>query len=196
MNKLMRKCWNIIKTYLEPWPVAILAAISLAYLWFSYKYSWPINLFYGVSVSIVSSYIFYFIVVKIKEVKDKRNIDPTITVFITRLVNKYDLTKKELNEGMDKLKNDSLSKTAPLWFNDQKANWFEYLLYSQKQLDLYLKQLTQLLPFLESSLVKEVVNLQDNPYFQYSANPGLPIDFFLNLFNELETEIKKIKKFI
>jgi len=188
---------NILTICLEPWPVVILVFLAILYLWLSHHYLFSINVYYWISVSIISSYIFYLVVIKIKEVKDKQNINPVVIMWINRFVNKYNEAKNKINEGKDEISKDPQSKTAPLYYsNQQRANWFEYLSYIQKELDVRLKQLMQLLHFLESKLVKEIVNLQDDPYFRYIVTKEFPIEFWLKLFNDLEIKTTKLKKFL
>jgi len=147
-----------------------------------------------IMLSIISSYIFYFIVIKIKEVQDKQNINQAVIMLIDSFINIYTNAKNDIAQ------NDPLSTTAPLYlgYYNRQADWYEYLLYVQKRLGSYLHQLIQLMPFLESRMVKEIINLQDNQYFHEKVTKGaanpVPIEFYLFTFKNLEAKIMKLSK--
>lgn len=122
-----------------------------------------------ISVAVFSSYIFYVIVVKKKEVDDWENIKPTIALCVLRITSQYERQLKVLAESsgctidsqnIDSL-TEALNKISPrneckLRISRQDGsylNWYTCLVQDQNDLGDNLDKLFNISPFLDSKLI-------------------------------------------
>jgi hypothetical protein len=137
--------------------------------------------FESILASIFASYVFYIIVVHIKEDKDRKTVNPYIKKHGERLVEwcKAQLSSISIASNtplaLDTLKKESLKSAmtvinplsdAPLSFtNNTYANWYQYFhFYSQKSQQSTRRILDQL-PFLDARAVALTTEIDDCNHF-------------------------------
>lgn len=137
--------------------------------------------FEGVLGSTLASYVFYLIVVHVKETNDKRVISPHISRWATRIVGqcKQQIAAFESASGV-KLELDSLTQEqvdgafskinprskAPLAFSlTESANWIQYLAYHKDRTNRYISKILSQLIFLDAPLVSLLTQIDDSDHF-------------------------------
>jgi hypothetical protein len=175
-----------------PRPLNILASIALIVLFlkififnsipelFNGAYELG-NIFEGVLGSVLASYIFYLIVVHIKEINDKRVIYPHVIRWARLVVGDcksqleafekeskvdlpfQDLTEDKVNQAFKKINPKS---NAPLVFSlNNYANWMQYFEYNKNRSKKYISKIMSQLIFLDSKLVSLITNIDDCDHF-------------------------------
>ncbi|ASM53676.1 hypothetical protein PNIG_a1527 [Pseudoalteromonas nigrifaciens] len=122
-----------------------------------------------VSIAIFSSYIFYLIVVKKKEVDDWENIKPTVALWVLRITSKHRRQLEGLEESsglnIDQHRLDSIMQAFKLVSPREQCklrisskdgsyfNWYTSLIYDQDELEEIIDKLFNIAPFLDSELI-------------------------------------------
>lgn len=132
----------------------------------------------SILASVIASYVFYLIVVHLKEVSDRKIIAPYIAKHGYRVIGscksqviafsnaskiklEYEtLSREELDAAFKKIPPYS---EAPLSFgvDDKKANWFEYFDYHSGRTKSSIQRALQQLPFLEAELISNLAAIDD-----------------------------------
>lgn len=137
-------------------------------------------------ISIVSSYIFYLIVVHLKTEKDKENVIPYVTERVNRIVGDCssqlsvlqrasdinlvldDLTGEQVETAFQKI--DPRSQ-APLRFFETgtNANWIQFMDYHRTRTTQEIERLLRKITFLDSELVQVLAELEVCTHFSTLA---------------------------
>ncbi|WP_185754820.1 hypothetical protein [Pseudomonas fluorescens] len=132
----------------------------------------------SILASVIASYVFYLIVVHLKETNDRKTIAPYIAKHINRVilscraqVSAFSqaantdlgfnaLSKEELELALKKIPPYS---EAPLSFglNQKNANWFQYFEYQSNRTKSSIQRILQQLPFLEAELISNLAAIDD-----------------------------------
>lgn len=139
---------------------------------------------FNLSLAIIASSIFYFIVIHINEYNNKQkaisivrkkiqkliNIETTVTKACIEKTN-YELQKENYSkENFKKLLREIKSTdVAPqLFFSGKEKNtWFEYLFYFVNDSQVIVKEIYQFMPYLELDLLVILNELEDSEYFSF-----------------------------
>lgn len=194
------KFLNYIRTVPFYLNVALfVAVISILLIDFYFKYipevfQWGSELgkiYYKLCLSLIASYIFYFIVVHIKSIKDKENVNIFIANKVSNILNEYTSQikslKKEISDESEILyfelhnlenmfeKIDPKSN-APLILGNinNYANWMQFFSYYNKKSQEHIQKVFVHMPFLDSELVKILAHIDDCSHFSI-------IDLLLNI---------------
>lgn len=150
-------------------------------------------------ISYVSSFIFYFIVVHIKNEKDKKNINRRISreasmiiIIGYRLFN--NLSKDEILkerpfpptiEQVEKFCSEANAFNSPMQINNRKnVTWNELLLYKKRDTKEHIKKIFELLPYLDSKLVSILNQIEDIGIFHHIetwVSPAIKTESFKDL---------------
>ena len=172
-----------------------------------------------IAVSYISGFIFYFIVVHLKSVKDKEHVNEYVGhevfgiitsghLLIQPLMQKVDkkatfryLDTKELYELLSQI--DPLAKESPLSRNDESATWVEWYAYEIQSTQKHLVNIFQRFQYLDAELVKLLTRIQHSLLitqfdFLVSHAKGntlaifqAQIEMYMNLLKELEEYAQK-----
>lgn len=132
----------------------------------------------AILASVIASYVFYLIVVHLKEINDRETIAPYIAKQTNRVILSCKgqvaafsntantelafntLSKEELELALKKIPPYS---EAPLSFglNQKNANWFQYFEYESKRTRSSIQRTLQQLPFLEAELISNLAAIDD-----------------------------------
>lgn len=154
------------------------------------------NIFSNLSLAYISSYIFYLIVVKTQENKNKKNIYSTIYNLSKELVNRgnyvvtilavankcssrkliKEITEKEYLELCKKTNPKDISPNSTLGPPNFIPLTYGEVIYnnSYSHVNTLIEKIFIYMPFLESDLVRLLNNLKESHFFtmaQYIANP-------------------------
>lgn len=136
----------------------------------------------GLAFAIISAFVFYFIVVHVKEVRDRENLNSyvrgkvkTIINSCTKLISemakasKVQITGKYPNckEIKDICKAITPCSEAPLEIIrvNRKANWIEFCSFYKNHSNIATAKINLKMPFLETELVKILAEIDDSKYF-------------------------------
>jgi len=138
-------------------------------------------IFEGILGSVIASYVFYLIVVHIKEINDKRIIYPHIIKWARLVVGDcksqldafekqsniklpfQSLTEDQINQAFKKINPKS---NAPLVFSlNNYANWIQYFDYNKNRSKKFLAKIMSQLIFLEANLVSLITKIDDCSHF-------------------------------
>jgi hypothetical protein len=132
--------------------------------------------------SYVSAFIFYFIVVHIKNENDKRNINEYVGykvhsiltsahLFIQPLQQKVDkkasfkyMTKSELGQLLRSINRNA--QEAPYIIGERTGTWMEWYEYLKESSLDSLKEIFVRLPYLDSELVKRLTRIENSLFFK------------------------------
>lgn len=172
-----------------------------------------------VTISYISGFIFYFIVVHLKSVKDKAQVNEYIGhevygiitsghLLIQPLMQKSEgkatfryLDKMELNELLSQI--DPLAKESPLSRGDERATWVEWYAFEIQSTQEHLVNIFQRFPYLDAELIKILSGIQHSLLikqfdFLMSNAKGssmaiyeLQIHMYMTLLKELEAYAEK-----
>jgi len=140
------------------------------------------NVYYKLCISLIASYIFYFIVVHVKSQSDKENINLFVAPKVNAIINHHSALIKDLKKAASceidgtYLSEDDLnlifSKINPrseaaliIDMSGNKANWIQYLHYYQTRTQENIKKIFDHMPFLDSKLVRLIAELDDCRHF-------------------------------
>ncbi|MBI9111665.1 hypothetical protein [Maridesulfovibrio ferrireducens] len=172
----------------------------------------------GLLASVIASYVFYIIVVHLKEVRNKLCIYPIIKKWsngvvgdCTNLLRGFskhsgiDLTLENISSDNIKncfLKIDPNSKTAPLLVKTELADWIQFqVFYSNRGQNRIREILTQGL-YLDSKLVSLILSIDDCGYFKqiqyikHERTGNKDISFLTSTFYEYCCLCRTLKEYI
>ncbi len=138
--------------------------------------------FYKLCLSIMASYLFYFIVVHLKSQSDKENINAFVASKSYRVVGEYksqlSSIKKESSSNIEseyptKDEMEAMFRAihpkgkAPLVLGQlgNHANWMQYMSYHNKRTQDLIKKVFVKMPFLDSKLVRLLAEIDDSAHF-------------------------------
>ncbi len=168
-------------------------------------------------LSYISAFIFYFLVVHIKQQKDKKNIYAFVAIK-SNLIIAYgqtigrDLAKAanatlkasypDKNELIEICSKISPYSEAPLFvnFSGQKANWFQYFERYRVQSIEAIQEIYAKMPFLDTQLVRHLSEVEDSQLFALvKAVAPIPIQFkndtLLNFSLTIMDHLTTVQKF-
>ncbi len=147
----------------------------------------------GVLVSIVASYIFYVIVVHLKDFNDRKYLYPFISIWTKRvvgicLVQLRDVSKTsgiELDFHKFTVEEIQIAFNAIDPHNDapllvgvnpfRYANWYEYFKFEREKSKKYFLELLTQLPYLDARLVSLMMAIEGSAHFVLSEScAGMP----------------------
>ena len=171
------------------------------------------ELFSKLSVAYVSAFIFYFVVIHIKNENDKHNINEFVGhkvysivtsahLILQPMIQKFDkdakfkyLTNSELSELLSKI--NRLDKEAPLRFSEENenANWIEWLAYLKESTQEDLKQIFVRYGHIDSSVIKMLSRIENSLYLtQFDLLYNFAYDKTFALYTlQIQTYLKLIK---
>lgn len=175
------------------------------------------QIIYKLCMSYISAFIFYFLVVHIKQQKDKKNlylyvskkvhiVNSSASTLISELsrVSTITLTEKyPSKEELDKIcKAINPHTNAPMVIGprDNYANWIQYFDYFKKRSNDATEKIFNKMPFLDTELVNILGRIEDNDFFLvldhflYDMPIGQDITIFhysLSSYFELIKELEK-----
>lgn len=140
------------------------------------------TIYYKLCLSLMASYIFYFIVIHLKSQSDKENINAFVATKSYGVVGDYksqiQALKKEVNSTIS---DDYLSKeqiedvfkmidpknNAPLLLGQfgSYANWIQYMSYHKDRTQKLIQKIFIKMPFLDSKLVRLLAEIDDCTHF-------------------------------
>lgn len=143
------------------------------------------QIIYKVSLSYISAFIFYFLVVHMKQQKDKENLKSYLGKKTRMVIASYkaiikSLAKESGLEVESEYLKDSEIKIicskinphaeAPLLLDYRStkplyANWIQYLAYEKRRSDAAIEKIFMKMPFLDTILVNKLANIEDCSYF-------------------------------
>lgn len=152
------------------------------------------DLHFNLSASFVSSYIFYYIVVHLKEKKDFKNTAPHLNILTDRILAlhksiiigldrrvtgtaQYDgvptLTESELDVLIDTL---NYEEKAPLHLASERrsATWREYLIIQGEDIKKNIDKILVLTPFLQSDFAKIILELDSTIFLKFTEDLKSP----------------------
>jgi hypothetical protein len=137
----------------------------------------------AVLASVVASYIFYLLVVHVKEQTDREILRPYIEKHSKRIVGDclsqldgissasnvklkfFSLTSQDITSAFT---NIAPYSPAPMILSPQSmqnANWFQYFVHHQHRTKESIRKLLDQLPFLDTELVRIITEIDDCPHF-------------------------------
>lgn len=138
------------------------------------------EIYYRLCLSIIASYIFYFIVIHLKSMRDKENINTFVSSKVSQILGDYrsqlseikkvsnlkdDKTTYELEEWKNLLIKISPKAPAPLILGTRYATWMQYFSYYNKRTQSHIQKIFVNMPFLDSELVKILAHIDDCSHF-------------------------------
>lgn len=146
--------------------------------------------YFKICLSIISSYVFYFIVVHIKAVQDKENIGVFVSGKVRNILGDYKsqiaVLKNAANNTTEGVYLDKADiETICLSINPQAqsplllgglgnyGNWLQYLDYHKSRTQGFIQKVFIKMPFLETKLVSLLAKIDDCTHFMvlgYTAN--------------------------
>lgn len=137
------------------------------------------KILYQLSLAYIGSFIFYFIVVYLKEKKDKYIIDPYISLKILSIIsngkilikvliiessieldNEYP-TKNEMKEMCSKIDPNNKIKG---WYN---TTWIRLCKELRRESEMEMKSIYEKITFLDSKLIRLLTNIQTSKHYNY-----------------------------
>ena len=143
----------------------------------AYKLGW---IFYTLALAYISSYIFYFVVVHLKTIKDKKAINEFIAPITYRLVGdgrcifselckKVGVTNKAFppdKKVVEEICTINPHSEAPMVTQAlQRVNWLYYLKHYMFRSKGSISKIFERMPYLESDLIKLLSRIDDSVYF-------------------------------
>lgn len=138
------------------------------------------NIYYRVCLSMIASYVFYFIVIHLKSIKDKENVNKFISFKVSNILSTYssqisDIKKlSNSNEEKKYFELEELEKLfekidpnaqAPLILGTKYATWMQYFQSHNKRTQTHISKIFAQMPFLDSELVDILAYIDDNHHF-------------------------------
>ena len=142
------------------------------------------QIIYKLCISYISAFIFYFLVVHIKQQKDKQNLYTYVAEKMDIIISDAECLTKEISNAVKMKfsskypsnselqhfsKNLDPHSNAPLLLgtSGNHANWIQYFSYSRRRSKEAIQKIFTQMPFLETELVRILANLEDTPHFWY-----------------------------
>ena len=137
---------------------------------------------YRLCLSYISAFIFYFLVVHIKQQKDKQNLYSYVAAKVDTILSEAENLIKEMSKAagvqlvgkypsneelQDFSRNIDPHSNAPLLISGpgNYANWIQYFENSTRHSKKAIQKIFTQMPFLETELVSILSNLEDAPHF-------------------------------
>jgi hypothetical protein len=132
--------------------------------------------------SIIASYIFYLLVVHLKEQSDKDAVAPYVAKHARRIVGDCqgqlielskksgvamelaEITKVQIEAAFQKIDPNSAAQLL-ISASGRYANWLEFLLYRIGRTRVSARKLLDQLPLLEGTLIQMIASIDDSSYF-------------------------------
>ncbi len=168
-------------------------------------------------LSYISAFIFYFLVVHIKQQNDKKNIYKYVALKSIAIIGYGQIIGRELSESAGvKMKNYYPDKNeilqicsrinpyseSPLYLNlsGQKANWFQHFENYRRQSIETIQEIYAKMPFLDTRLVKHLSTIENSDFFSITkAIAPIPIQFknenLLNFWQTIFNYLNDVKSF-
>ena len=174
----------------------------------------------AVLASIIASYVFYLIVVHLKELSDKKVIYPLVLKWSNLVVgdcssqlaaiSKESGVYLKLDDITEKKVKDAFSKLHPfgeapllLGATDIYATWIQFLLWHRNRTNKYINKILSQIIYVESEIISKVVEIDDCSHFsQIEAVNGsgliknIDISFMGSLFYKYCLLCKELKVLI
>ena len=140
--------------------------------------------YYNLCLSIMASYIFYFIVVHLKSQADKENINTFVATKSYGIVGAYKsqikemkkvtntcseceyFTKKEVDQIFKAINPKSNAPLLLVQFGNY-ANWIQYMSYHKDRTQKFIQKIFAEMPFLDSELVRLLAEIDDCSHFYF-----------------------------
>ena len=171
------------------------------------------QLFSKLSISYISAFIFYFVVVHIKNENDKENINEYVghkvyaIITSAHLIIQPMLQKSDKNALFEYLSNEDLNKLlssinraeneAPLRFKNESenANWMEWLAYLKESTENSLKEIYVRYTHMDSKLIKILTRIENSLYLsQFDSLLNFEHDKTFKIYSlQIQTYLKLIK---
>lgn len=165
------------------------------------------------SISYISAFIFYFVVVHIKSENDKENINEYLGYKVYSIITSAHLIIQPMLQKFDNkarfeyLDNEKLSnlltsinradKEAPLRFKDENenANWMEWLAYLKESTEKSLSEIYVRYTHMDSKLIKILTRIENSLYIsQFDLLLNFEYDKTFTLYDlQIRTYLKHIK---
>lgn len=145
------------------------------------------ELAYKLSLALIGSYLFYFVVVHLKKQEDKENLRPYLRTRTDRIVGRARALMAELNKAsgrdttgatpyLDEITPANVQEVcsavkfhdpAPLFLSgaNRKATWVEYLDHHRTETMDFIASIYVASPFLDTELLKLLVEVEHSSYF-------------------------------
>lgn len=145
------------------------------------------ELAYRLSLALIGSYLFYFVVVHLKKQEDKENLRPYLRSRTDRIVGRARSLMTELHRAsgrdttgatpyLNEITLDDVQEvcsgvkfhdTAPLFLGDanRNATWIEYLDYHRAETMDFIASIYVASPFLDTEFLKLLVEVEHSFYF-------------------------------
>lgn len=158
----------------------------------------PVLLFYdlgllveSVLASVVASYVFYLVVVHVKEVSDRSTVRPYVLKHSQRVVAACrqqlaalsaasavqlpleSVTSERITQAFAKL--SPYGEAPMIIFPDTTANWLQYLEHFMRQTKRSIARVLVQLPFLEAQLIAQLASVDDCSHFEHLSVMGSSI---------------------
>lgn len=185
VNSLSMATKNILSVnpYLNGLLLLSITLILLTDLWFN---NLPelfqgggnlLSVLYNLCVGIIGSYIFYFIVVHLKELRDKETINACIAPKLRNIVGDY----TAVMSAIKKASNSNLTEAYPSKADIESLfkninphspspvlgeNWLEFIKNRSKRTKYSIKNIFEKMTFLDSILVSHLSKIEDCAYFK------------------------------
>jgi hypothetical protein len=215
----MKNVLNVISTKESFWlSICIIFSLSLTIIFklLTRKYNQSVgyDVFYEISLSLLSSFIFYYIVVYVPEWRRKNHLNPFIrerslnvigdAKFIYREMAKYSGVQEDFSEATDK-DVDSICKSIEPFGDSPSlikltprlhAKWITYLLERKNRSLKFIQDLLICINFLEAKHIQLLIKVRDTSYF-------FQLEFIHNLYlsrenikmDNLDTFAKPLKDY-
>ncbi|MFA7116600.1 MAG: hypothetical protein WC140_05140 [Bacteroidales bacterium] len=136
----------------------------------------------------VSAFVFYFLVVHLKNQKDKENLYSYISIKTIMIISQTKALSKEIAKTAgvtlkgnypDKIELNYICKSinpnsnAPLLLgnSDKNANWIQYFDYCKRQNNKVIDKILSKMQFVDSELVNQLAKIEDCISFNVSMSP-------------------------
>ena len=197
MFRGVKKCVKFVLAVPLPVNIALLISIFTLTLLVLLKtniqlHSELYSVLYRLSLSIISSYVFYFIVVHIKSQRDKKNIHRVIDSYINRILTDYRFQKNGISRSVDFEFSDEFPKLeeikecfsqvlpygeAPL-YNPQlgrSVTWLDCFYSLRNKSCEAIEKILRKSDYIDSKLVSILDDIENNNHFAFSkVMPNLP----------------------
>lgn len=186
--QLIRIFWQTIPMTLNALAVASLIVLSLKILVFNHIPEWFRGahefglVFESLLASVLASYIFYLIVIHLKETRDIALVYPHISKWARRVVGDCESLLQEISKhsGVDlglssitekaitgAFKNTNPQASAPMLIapGSRHVTWLEYFIYKKNRSKNALTKLLSQIKFLDAALVSMLTAIDDSAHF-------------------------------
>lgn len=165
----------------------------------------------AVIASIIASYIFYFFVVHIKEIKQKRSLYPFLEYWSRIAVKSNTRTLLSIakdsgvesescsyQEGIDEAfsKVNPEERGAPMFIGTRRANWREFICHNADFIRDNLEKMAREPLLLDADMYQLMIKIQDGNYLSfaemYRNSPLSQLEGFSKSFGETKRDLEKL----